>query len=263
MLLKICDQSKPKEADLSGVQLRGKDFKKLYGDEFYKYINASGRQGMNICKKGKGMHTATLCGWIYFVGKEKIYEFYKATWIKIAFIEIPDDAQVCIDYEGVFKADKIIVTDIFDVANIPDEFWHMLLPNDLLLIRYFKNPSEDLLLEVVSQYGLALEFIKDQFQTKTIVEFAIAQNPTAIRFVKKDLLTIDLCQRAVRQNAATISIVNEKLGFISDELCANAVQQQYNQLYDQVLQDTKVQKKEKTKSSFKIKNIKLSSIIRI
>lgn len=181
--------------ELIGKEITGKQFNELYKDEpLHKFTNKTENQfgfqyvdGLNVdvhpfdlshgdCSKGGLYFTSVInadCGlyrWLY----DKEY---------VRSVKVPDDARVCI-YIDKFKADKIIVgprvriidSDLFINTDV-----QKLIANDGRMIKFIKNPSEQLQLKMVQRNGCNIKYIKDP--SENIQLTAILQNSKAINYI--------------------------------------------------------------------------------
>ena len=73
----------------------------------------------------------------------------------------------------------------------------------------------------VTQNGIALQFVKDEFHTAELSHIAVQQNALALQFVKDEFHTAELSQLAVQQNGCALQFVKNK--FHTQELITNTL----------------------------------------
>lgn len=169
--------------------------------------------------------------------------------VKMADVKLPVDSQVLAHPTGtVWKADKVILTNITDMQNHPcwydTAYCNHALELSGLTIQYVREPSYKQTIQAVKQNGLALQFIRNQ--TQELCYLAIAQNTYALQYVSHLSNAIEkLSLFAVQKNSRTFRFVHQQtpeicffavrdnglnLRFIqrqSDKLCLTAVTQNY------------------------------------
>lgn len=91
------------------------------------------------------------------------------------------------------------------VRNINTELFQITSKKKFNILKHV-NQTHELCRAAVSQNGLLLEFVKNEFKTKIICEIAVRQNGLAIKFVP--IQTPELCQLACQNNNLAIAYIN-------------------------------------------------------
>lgn len=169
--------------------ISGADFNKEHDKiQFYKFLpndlmfyNYQYELGLNSNELSFDSTGSYIKGGLYFCDKSKCHLFWKSYGTKLALITIPNDATVYVEKDK-FKSNKIIITDILDFTDVPDDFWLIIFNHSCIAFEYIKNQTEELCVLAVQRNGLLLRYVKEQ--TKEICKLAILQNYRALQYVK-------------------------------------------------------------------------------
>ena len=137
----------------------------------------------NKCFDGRSINAGDKCfgGRLINAGdKCSIYWFDENT--KLALIEIPDDARVFVQRNGL-KVDMLIVKDKVILRDVDDDnLWIDIIQNNGLILEFVKNQTDEICIIAVQQNGNALQYVKKQ--TDIICKLAVQQNATALAYVE-------------------------------------------------------------------------------
>ena len=183
-------------------------------------------------------------GGLYFCTGIEVIE-YLMYGTKLAFVRVPEGAQVCHD-NMKSKASSLVVDKIIpleDFERWSDEKWclqavrrcirpfqyvKVLTPEMMILayracylrglnLKFIREQTSDLCLIAVQNDGLALRHVRNQ--SPEICLEAVKQNGLALRYVNEP--NHDICLKAVQQNGNAIEYVDTQ----TEELCLEAVRQ--------------------------------------
>jgi len=221
-------------AEISGLEFNNtckwysEIYKEIYHQnkniQFYKFLNHNLIHNNFQYKLGLNVdivpfNPSGMCesGGLYFCEEAMCHHHWRGyDGKKVAIIEIPDDARVYED-GNKFKADKLIITEIIDFCDMPDDFWINILHKDYKALEYVKNQTDELCTLAIMQNGSAIQFVKNQ--TKELCELAINKDGTSLQYVRDQ--TDELCRSVVQKEGFRIQYVKNP----TDELCDLAVQQ--------------------------------------
>ena len=205
--------------------IKGKDlnkdkkyFYKIFAEDFthykYKYQNGLNVDNNfdNIKKHGNGIYFCELMEIPYWL-------IYKQNSKYILKVEIPDEAQICVNYNvygdiNEMKTNKIIINInekclIEDFKYFNDEKY---LKNALIInkniFKYIKNQTEEICKIAVEKDGLLLQFVK--IQTEEIIKKAVKQNGFSFVFALLKYKTIEMCKMIVNINSDALLYVNDQ-----------------------------------------------------
>ena len=156
-------------------------------------------------------------GGLYFCDESQLHMFCTLYGTKLAIIEIPDDAKVYVE-ENKFKSDKLIIKEIIDFKDLPDLFWHDIIPKKGLALQFPQEQTEKMCIGAVKQNGLALKYVDNQ--TDEICMLAVKQDCKAIKYVKNQ--TQEICDAAIQQDYDILRYAQEQ--FQTENMCILAVQ---------------------------------------
>jgi len=230
------------DKDLINVEMSGVDFNKIHSDneeglyryakqqktKFYKFLNNDlthygfeYKLGLNVDTEPFKPKDSCSKGGLYFCEEFKCNLYYQNYGHKLARVSIPDDAKVYVERDK-FKADKIILEDIVDFNDVPDEFWLNMfprsdrIPDDTInALQFIKKQPEQLCIRVVQTDGMALRFVKNP--SEDVYRAAAKKNGLAIKLIKNP--SEDVCIYAVRQNGLAIKFIENP----SENVCRNAI----------------------------------------
>ena len=176
------------------------------------------RLGLNI--DTVQFNTANECssGGLYFCEESKCHLYFNNYGKKVAFIEIPDDARICVEKDK-FKADRLTIKKIREFDNMGDNFWVKILPHNFNALQYIKKQNKEICTLAVKQNGFALRYVDKSLDllTEKLCVLAVKQNCFAICHLKDipDSLTesnmLDICLLAVNKNGLALRCVNQNL----------------------------------------------------
>ena len=200
--------------------------------KFYKFLNNDlihyeyqYKNGLNIDTKPFQPRECYRGGGLHFCKKSTCKFHWKNYGTKVALIEIPDDARVLI-MTNEFKADRIIIKEIIDFENMPDQFWLDMVPRVGEPFKWVKNQTEEICEFAVRQHGWVLKYVKDELQTEKLCKLAVRQCGSALRYVNNQ--TEDICAVAVKRDGDALQYVNEE--FQTENVCNIAVRDSENAL---------------------------------
>ena len=204
----------------------GIEFNRIYKNvKFYKFLrnnlhhfNFTYQLGLNVDFVPFNPTSECSKGGLYFCEESNCHLYYQSYGTKIATVKIPDDARVYVESDK-FKADRLIIDEIIDFENVPDEFWLNIFYKSVSALKYIKEQSEDLHISAIKQDGLMLEFVKEEFKTGDLCTLAVEQNSEALKFVPECFQTNDMCTFAICQDANVFRYVKNQ----TQELCDLAV----------------------------------------
>lgn len=195
-------------------------------EKFYRFMNDdlihNGFQyqlGLNKDTKKFNPNGNSLEGGLSFCEQEMWYLYWKNYGKKIAVVDIPDDALIWVEKDS-YKANKLIITKIFDFENIEDDVWIDILKKDYHALRYIKEQTKSICKRAIKQNGLALQFIHNQTQKQCLA--AVQQNGLALQYVSHynyTYLNHKIDTIAVKQNALAVQYVYEQ----NDDICKLAI----------------------------------------
>jgi len=154
--------------------LSGYEFNKIYKDKtkFYKFLNDDLMHnsfkyelGLNVDVNPFTPNGSCSKGGLYFCKENDCHFYVDVYGRKLALVEIPDDAKIYIE-QNKFKADKIILTDIINFDNVPDDIWI-----NTLLLRYVKEElqtNELCILAVINNVS-ELQYVKEEFKASLLI----------------------------------------------------------------------------------------------
>jgi len=211
--------------DHIGKVFSGIEFNVLYkGIKLYKFLNDSFvHRGLKY-KKGLNVDNLTFdssgdCGpGLYFCKESDCRYHWRSYGKKLAFVEIPDDAQVYIE-RFKFKADKLFITQILDFVDVPDDFWYRILPHDGYVLSYIKNITEIICRAAVTKTGGALKFVPQNLLTEEVCRLAVKDNGYALQYVINQ--TDEICELAVKRYGLALEFVKNQ----TETICRLAVEQ--------------------------------------
>lgn len=137
----------------------------------------------------------------------------------ISEVIIPNDSKVFVYDSGFhrgYKADKIILKNIIDIADLPNwssnlfcelmldnnpaliqhireplkEYIYFAIKKDGVLIKYINNPSHDICILALEHGWHVLEYIKPQYQSYELCLLAYKQNPKAIQYMSEEFVNM-------------------------------------------------------------------------
>lgn len=221
---------------------RGTKFYKFLEEDITKYY-VDYKIGLNVQPMPFDSNES---GVFCFYDETKCHLHFAEYKTKLAFIEIPDDANVyihgdkysCTDKYDEFCSDKIIITKIMDFNDVDDEFWLSIIPKNSYALKYVKNQTEEICRFAVQQkshvlkreksesqpvydcWGTALKYVAPQYVTYDICLLAVQKEASALEFVPEQFKSEEICTLAVKQTGYTLRYVKNP----SEELCKLAVQ---------------------------------------
>jgi len=207
------------------IELTGAEFNERYqGIKMYKFMNNNLKHygfqygvGLNI--DTTQFDPFTECrGGLYFCEETKCHMYWRNFGYgeKMASIEIPNDARVCIEHEK-FKADRLIITAIDSFEDVCDELWIKILKNDYYALKYIKNQTEGICRYAVDKNSYALLFVINQ--PDELCKLVLQRHPYNLKLIKNQ--TEDICMYAVRHFGRALEYVQNQ----TKEICRAAVEQ--------------------------------------
>lgn len=86
-------------------------------------------------------------------------------------------------------------------------------------IQYVRTQTENIALLAVTQDGLSLEYVDEEFHTEYVITRAINQNSLAFKFAKNK--TYDICLKAVKLNGINLEFVPDE--YLDDNMITTAL----------------------------------------
>ena len=209
---------------LKDRNLKGKDLKDKTLLKFLKTPTMSDKGFKNQIGKNtdtKPFNPTGQCqpGGLFFTDMKHMYRYMSyGAWI--AMIELEDEEEVYQEpCETKYKAHAIIITNIIHVK---DSFLFedmnatlKTVTNYGLALEYIKNQTPEICLVAVKENGWALKFVNQQ--TPDICLAAVKENGWALKFVNQQ--TLEVCLAAVAQNGHALEYVNQQ----TPDVCLTAV----------------------------------------
>jgi hypothetical protein len=159
--------------------------------------------------------TSRLLGEIYFTTFEYIFEYFKFGYF--CEIEITNDTRCYIENNKI-KSDKIIITKMIHIKDLNDSLLLKCVKKQWNILYYIKQ-TEEICLEAIKTYGIALKFVEKHLITDEICLEAVKQNGLALEYVEKQ--TEEICIEAIKQNLFALLYVKNK----TEEFCLLAIRQ--------------------------------------
>ena len=213
--------------------ISGADFNKEHDKiQFYKFLpndlmfyNYQYELGLNSNELSFDSTGSYIKGGLYFCDKSKCHLFWKSYGTKLALITIPNDATVYVEKDK-FKSNKIIITDILDFTDVPDDFWLIIFNHSCIAFEYIKNQTEELCVLAINKNPWLIASVHDQFLTEELCKLAVNISGIVLQLIKNQ--TKDICTLAVKQHGMALKYVQNQ--FLTKDICFLAVKQDIRSL---------------------------------
>jgi hypothetical protein len=197
------------------TEYTGKEFNEITkGTQFYRFTNQEEdhngfayKDGLNIDFLKFNPNGQCSAGGLYFTDAINAVKWMgNNNWMRI--VTIPYDARVYIE-NNKYKIDRFMLSKRKPIHEFTFDDYDIsmaVVSQNGLALQYVKEQTPELCMAAVSQNSLALEYVKEQ--TPELCMAAVSQNGWALKYVKEQ--TPELCMVAVSQNSLAFQYMKEQ-----------------------------------------------------